>query len=503
MTIMVTLAAAVAAAMLAGKMHAVDGNTKTEKAAATPKAAVTLSDTPVSRDGRMATSYASVVKKAAPSVVYIHTTKTVKNNFQWDSHPMIPDDLFRRFFGDQFGSQGRRTPRQFKERGLGSGVVITKDGYILSNNHVVDGADEIKVTLANKEKKEYIAKVIGRDPKTDVAVLKIDAKDLPAITLGDSDKLEVGDVVLAVGNPFGIGQTVTMGIVSATGRGGIGIEEYEDFIQTDAAINPGNSGGALVDAEGRLVGINTAILSRTGGNMGVGFAVPVNLARNIMDRLLKDGKVTRGYLGIQMGELTPDLAREFKAPEGGGVLVDDVIEKSAAADAGIKPGDIITEINGKPVKERRELKLLVGEHSPGGKVTVKLFRDGKEKNLTVTLKDLPPELAGTTPSAGGAQDESDALNGVTVGDIDANARTQFKLPKDLKGALITQVDPDSASYDAGLREGDVILEINRKPVTNAEEAVELSKKVQGNRTLVRVWSGGGVRFLVVDETKKK
>ena len=309
-------------------------------------------------------------------------------------------------------------------------------------------------------------------------------------------------MVLAIGNPFGVGQTVTMGIVSATGRGGLGIEDYEDFIQTDAAINPGNSGGALVDAEGRLVGINTAILSRSGGNMGVGFAVPVNLARNIMDRLLKDGKVLRGFLGIKMGELTPELAREFKVPENSGVLVDDVIEKTAAAEAGIKPGDVIVEIQGKPVKEPRELKLMMGEMNPGSKVAVKLLRDGKEKNVTVNLKEMPDTLiAGTAP--GGGEGESDALDGVVVGDIDTKARTQYKLPADLKGALITSVDPDSASFEAGLREGDVIVEINRKAVANSEEAVEASKHVPSKRVLVRVWSGGGIRYVVVDETKKK
>ncbi len=474
-----------------------------EEAAKPPKlaskAAVVVSDTPINRDVRLGSSYAAVVKKAAPSVVFVYTTKTVKHNFQ-DLQPFMPDDLFRRFFGDPNGGRGR-APRQFKERGLGSGVIVTKDGYILTNNHVVDGADEIKITLAGKNKTEYVAKVMGKDPRTDIAVLKIEAKDLPSITLGDSDKLEVGDVVLAVGNPFGVGQTVTMGIVSATGRGGLGIEEYEDFIQTDAAINPGNSGGALVDTEGRLVGINTAILSRSGGNMGVGFAVPVNLARNIMDRLLKDGKVVRGFLGIKMGELTPDLAKEFKVPENSGVLVDDVIEKSAAADAGIKPGDIIVSVEGKPVKERRELKLMMGEMSPGSKVAVKVLRDGKEKNFTVNLKEMPETmLAGTEP---GGPAESDALDGVVVGDIDSKARSQYSMPADLKGALITSVDPDSASYEAGLREGDVIVEINRKPVTNAEEAVEVSKHVPTKRVLVRLWSNGGIRYVVVDESKKK
>jgi serine protease Do len=467
----------------------------------TSKAAVTVDKSPITRDARLGTSYAGVVKKAAPSVAYIFTTKTFKHNFNLDLSPFFGDEMLRKFFGDRFGTPGR-APKQFKERGLGSGVVVTKDGYLLTNNHVVDGADEIKVMLT-KDKQEFTAKVVGRDSRTDIAVLKVEAKDLPFATLGDSDKLEVGDVVLAIGNPFGVGQAVTMGIISATGRGGLGIEEYEDFIQTDAAINPGNSGGALVDIEGRLIGINTAILSRSGGNMGVGFAVPVNLVRNIMDRLLKDGKVVRGFLGIKMGELTPELAKEFKAPDTGGVLVDDVFEKTAAAEAGIKPGDIIVEVNGKPAKEPRALKLMLGEMSPGSKVGIKVMRDGKEKSFTVTLKEMSEDMAGLRPGAGPAEEESDTLDGVVVGDLDAKARGQFKLPAELKGALITNVDPDSASYEAGLREGDVIQEINRKPVTNAEEAVEASKHPsKNNRTLVRVYSNGGSRYIVVDESKK-
>jgi serine protease Do len=471
------------------------------KSSAPAKAAVVVNDAPVNRDGKLGTSYAAVVKKAAPSVVYIYATKTVKHNFQLDLSPFFNDETLRRFFGDRFGAPGR-APKQFKAQGLGSGVVVTKDGYLLTNNHVVDGADEIKVMLA-RDKQEYLAKVVGRDPRTDIALLKIEGKDLPFATLADSDKLEVGDVVLAIGNPFGVGQTVTMGIISATGRGGLGIEEYEDFIQTDAAINPGNSGGALVDAEGRLIGINTAILSRSGGNMGVGFAVPINLVRSIMDRLLRDGKVVRGFIGIKMGELTPELAQEFKAPNTSGVLVEDVFEKTAAADAGLKPGDIIVEINGKPTKEPRTLKLMVGEMAPGSKVAIKVLREGKERTFNATLKEMSEDVAGLMPGRAEADEENDALDGVVVANLDTQARNQYKLPQDLKGAVITSVDPDSVSYEVGLREGDVILEINRKPVTNAEEAVEASKRVTNKRALVRVWSNGGSRYVVVDESKQE
>jgi serine protease Do len=464
------------------------------------KPALAVSDTPIQRDVRLGTSYSSVVKKAAPSVVSIFTSKTVRGS-RLEADPFFGDDLFRRFFGDRFSAPGRNAPRQFKERGLGSGVIVTKDGYILTNNHVVDGADEVKVLLAEKDKKEYVAKIVGRDPKTDVAVLKVEAKDLPAMTLADSDKIEVGDVVLAIGNPFGIGQAATMGIISAIGRGNIGIEDYEDFIQTDAAVNPGNSGGALVDVEGRLIGINTAILSRSGGNMGVGFAVPINLARGIMDRLMQDGKVVRGYLGVVLQDLTADLAREFKVPETGGVLVGEVMAKSPAAEAGLKHGDVIIELNAKPVKDSRSLRLTVAGMAPGAKIELKVLRDGKERSFNASLKELPenPENA----SLGPAEEETDALDGVVVTDLDAKTRTQLKLPADLKGAVISSVDPNSASYDAGLREGDVVLEINRKAVTNAQEAVAASKRVAGGRVLVRVWSKGASHYVVVDEGKKR
>src|SRR6266540_5522416 len=313
-----------------------------------PTVTVAVSDTPLERQTKFTASFSPVVKKVAPSVVNVFTTKTVRNPWP-EVTPFFDDPFFRRFFGQPFGdNEGRRQPRTFKERSLGSGVIVTRDGYLLTNNHVVDGADEIKAAR-DKDKKQFTARVVGRDPKTDIAVLKIDAKDLPFITFADSDKLEVGDVVLALGNPFGIGQTVTMGIVSATGRGGMNIEDYEDFIQTDAAINPGNSGGALVDAEGRLIGINTAILSRTGGNQGIGFAIPVNLARDVMNSLVTDGKVTRGYFGVMIQDLTPALARKLDLKQRNGALVGDVVPKSPADKAGIQSGDVVTELDGKPV----------------------------------------------------------------------------------------------------------------------------------------------------------
>jgi serine protease Do len=320
--------------------------------------------------------------------------------------------------------------------------------------------------------------------------------------MADSDKVEVGDVVLAIGNPFGIGQTVTTGIVSAMGRAGAVGLDYEDFIQTDAAINPGNSGGALVDAEGRLVGINTAILSRSGGNQGIGFAIPVNLARDVMENLVKDGHVTRGYLGVMIQDLTPGLAREFQLKDNSGALVGEVTPRSPAEKAGLKAGDIVTEFNGKKVTDSRHLKLEVARIKPGDSVSVKVLRDGSSKSFEVTVKEMPgsQELS-KADNRGGSKDDNGTLNGVTVGDLDNPTRQQFDIPAQVRGVVITEVAPDSAAAEAGLKPGDVILEINRHPVKNAEEAVQLTEKTENKTTLLRVWRDGGSRFVVVDESK--
>lgn len=468
-----------------------------------PTVTVNVSDTPVTRETKVPTSFAPVVRRVVPSVVYVYSTKTVKNPLGREMRPLLDDPFFRRFFGDRFDGDAHspsRQPRTEKQHGLGSGVIISKDGHILTNNHVVDGADEIKVSLFD-DKRNFTAKVVGRDAKTDIAVLKIEAKDLPTATLADSDKIEVGDVVLAIGNPFGIGQTVTMGIVSATRRGGMGIEAYEDFIQTDAAINPGNSGGALVDSDGRLVGICTAILSRTGGNQGVGFAVPVNLARNVMEQILKKGKVERGYLGVSIQDVTPELRKDFSVPEGRGALIGGVTEGSAAEEAGLRSGDVIIEFDGKLVKDSRRLQLMVGQATPGAKIEVKVLREGMEKIFPITLKEMPDHV-----TALGRQESPDesaqALHGLSVVDIDADARRQFDLPATLKGALILKIDVNSAAYEAGLRKGDVIQEINRKPIASAEDAERATKNLASKRLMLRVWSRGGSRFVVVDESKE-
>jgi serine protease Do len=464
---------------------------------------VPVDERPISRDIGGHNSFSPVVKKVTPGVVKVTTsTRVHTTSFDPNGNGGGMNDMLRRFFGDEFDNnaprQGRRNFNMPRQQGLGSGVIVTKDGYILTNNHVVDGADEVKVAMTDG--REFTAKVIGRDPKSDIAVIKIDAQDLPAVTMADSDKVEVGDVVLAIGNPFGIGQTVTTGIVSATGRSGAVGLDYEDFIQTDAAINPGNSGGALVDAEGRLIGINTAILSRSGGNQGIGFAIPANLTRDVMGSLIKDGHVTRGFLGVMIQDVTPALAHEFKLKDNSGALVGDVTPRSPAEKAGIQSGDIIEEFNGKKVADGRHLKLEVARIQPGTKVAVKLLRDGSTKNFEVTIKELP----GTeTLAKNDAKKDSDegTLNGVTVSDIDAQARQQFNLPGNVKGVVVTDVAPDSAAAEAGLKPGDVIQEINRKPVKTAEEAVKLTETPKDKTSLLRVWSKGGSHWVVVDESK--
>lgn len=494
-------------------LHAAD------KVAAHQPPSIVLNSSPLAKDGKGITTFAPVVKKVAPSVVTIHSSKTVRRTSM--SSP-FNDPTFRRFFGapdedeeapsaTPHGRGGRRVPqRPEKEQSLGSGVIVSADGYILSNNHVVDGADEVKISL-NGSDEEYIAKVIGTDPHTDVSVLKIDAKNLPPITITDSDNLQVGDVVLAVGNPFGVGQTVTMGIVSATGRGKFGIVDYEDFIQTDAAINMGNSGGALVDAEGRLVGINTAIISPTGGSIGLGFAVPINMARRVMDSLISDGKVTRGYLGIQLHQtdISASEAKALKLKDRSGAMVDDVMPGSPAEKAGVQPGDVVTELEGKKVPDSRQFRLWVSQTAPNTRISLKVIRDGAEKKLTATLGKLDTDsfAGGSSSNRKPVQRKADALDGVEVADLDRASRRQSGIPANVQGALVTAVEPDSKAAEARLKPGDVILEINRQKVKDAQEAIDLSETLKNDEPiLLRVWGAGrngtGSQRIVVVEPEE-
>jgi serine protease Do len=456
---------------------------------------LTVDEHPLVRDVRAGTSYASVVKKVSPSVVRIDISIGAKEQPEQQRFDGMPDDpFFRQFFPHMPNQKMFNQP----EHGVGSGVIVSKDGYILTNNHVVDDADQVKVTL--NDGREFTAKVIGKDPKSDIAVVKIDAKDLPAITLADSGKVEIGDVVLAVGNPFGIGQSVTMGIVSATDRSAMGLD-YEDFIQTDAAINPGNSGGALVDTDGRLIGINTAIYSRSGGNQGVGFAIPTGLARNVMVSLIDYGKVTRGYLGVMIQDVNPALAQQFKLKDDKGALVGDVVPNGPADKAGFKTGDVVLRFNDQPVVDSRHLKLEVAGTVPGDTVPVQILRDGDTKTLEVKVKELPgsDELA---KADNDQSDSSDTLKGVGVADLDSQARQQYNVPEHIKGAVVSQVDPGSAAAEAGLKPGDVITEINRHSVKSADDAVKLTEHAKDKTTLLHVWSGNGSHYLVVDESNK-
>ncbi len=458
--------------------------------------------------GRIST-FAPLVEKVSPSVVTIATSKMQARN----QNPMMNDPNFRRFFGlpDPGPGEGDKAPKnggkkRLERAGLGSGVIVSPEGYILTNNHVIDGADEIIITLG-KGKREYKATKVGNDPATDIAVLKIEAENLQPITFTDSANTRVGDVCIAVGNPFGLTQSVTMGIVSALGRAGIErgtsanpIENtrYEDFIQTDASINPGNSGGALVDVEGRLIGINTAIFSLTGGNQGIGFAVPSNLARSVMESLIKTGRVSRGFLGIVLQPLNEELAKQFKLGDTKGVLIAEVASKGPAEKAGLQSGDVVTEVGGKKVEDTRELQLLIANLTPGSKADLKVIRDGKDRTINVELAERPTggdQVAATPPKA----EDPDVLDGVTVGDIDAEARKRFDLPESVKGVVITEIDPESPSAEVGIKVGDVIHEANREAITNSKQAVEVSEKLKKEKkVLLRVSTKGLSRFVVVE-----
>jgi serine protease Do len=466
--------------------------------------AIKVETTPVNRDAKLGASFAPVVKRAAPSVVNIYSTHIV--HIRPMRIPIFVDPFSRQFYGNQFPIAGRERTR--REQSLGSGVIISPDGYILTANHVVDGADEIKVAIADN-KQEFTARVIGTDPPTDVAVLKVDAKDLPAITLGDSDQLEVGDIVLAIGNPFRVGQTVTMGIVSALGRSGLtGFNQYQNFIQTDAAINPGNSGGALVDTEGRLVGINTAIISDTRGNEGVGLAVPINMARQVMEHLIVGGKVTRGDLAMLFQDITPRLAKAMNLPVQNGVLVSDVFPNTPAEKAGIKSGDVIVGFNGKDISDANSFQLAVSECAPGSSATVKMLHNGRPETVTVTITALSGDEAQSgdeQKKPGSSNPVIDALSGVMVADLEPSVRRQLGVPPGIQGALVADVEQASNSADAGLQRGDIILEINRQLVSGFNDAVRLGRQARGDQILLKIWRRqgdvAGICYLSVDNTK--
>jgi Do/DeqQ family serine protease len=437
-------------------------------------------------------SYADIVKVVTPAVVTIRTegrARVSPTQFQ-------DDDLFRRFFGDQFPINPRRQMPAPRSRGLGSGVVVTSDGYLLTNHHVIDNASEIRVEFTDG--RSLPAKLVGSDQASDLALLKIDATNLRPLTLGDSDAVQVGDIVLAVGNPLGIGQTVTSGIVSAKGRStGVGDGSYEDFLQTDAPINHGNSGGALVNTKGELIGINSQILSVSEGNIGIGFAIPANMARNVMEQLRTDGRVRRAQLGVTVQPVTSDMAASLGLSETRGAIVSSVEAGSAAERAGIKRGDVIVSFNGKPVSEFNGLRNRVAETKPGTDATVGIMRDGSNRTLTVKLDEVTANrnARGSSGNAPGTDDQT-AL-GVAVAPLTPEAAARAGVRRDLKGLLVENVDPDGRAADAGIQAGDVIVEANRNAVTTIDDLRSAVRGTADKPLLLLVHRQGRDLFVTV------
>jgi serine protease Do len=448
--------------------------------------------------------YAAVVKRVVPAVVNISSSKVVKPETSTrrgrapQGRGEIPqgiDPFFRQFFGDDLFQQFN-VPQERREHSLGSGVIISPEGYLLTNNHVVDGANDVTVTLYDK--REMKARVVGTDSRTDIAVLKIEGSNFPYLTLADSSKVEVGDIVLAIGDPFGVGQTVTSGIVSATGRSlGGQIEEVEDFIQTDAPINPGNSGGALVDEDGYLIGINTAIIAgNSGGNQGIGFAVPINMARHDMDQILKSGKVERGYLGIVPQDVTPTMARALRTAKATGALVGDVTESSPAARGGLETRDIILDVDGQAIADANQLRLKIGLMNPNETVKLKVLHNGQPKELAVKLGEFPDKAE--RASVGGGDRQNSGLEGVEVETLTSDTAKQLQLPVQTKGVVVNTVSAASRAAEAGLQRGDVILEVNHQSVKSTgdfRQAVSASSK--NDPVLLLVNREGRTLFLAV------
>lgn len=432
-------------------------------------------------------TFVKIAKEAMASVVNISATKrTVQAP---GTNPLFEDPFFRRFFGEEFERRFQQ-PRERQEQGLGSGVIVSDDGYIVTNNHVVEQADDLMVLLGDKRK--LPAKLIGTDPKTDLAVIKIAATGLSTLPWGNSTTLEVGELVLAVGNPFGLNQTVTMGIISAVGRANVGIVDYENFIQTDAAINPGNSGGALVNLQGQLIGINTAIFSRTGGYMGIGFAIPSQMVKSVMQSLIGHGKVIRGWLGVAIQELSQDLATQFDAPDTQGALVGDVFSESPAGQAGLKRGDIIRTYNGVTVKDPTHLRTLVAETSPDSAIPLAVLRNGKIINLSVSVAEMPKETASLMKESPGSVSGNHALSGLSIEPVKPGQTREGH------GVVVTQIASGSPAEHAGLQSGDVILELNRSPIRSVQDFEQLVKRLDAQESvLVLLQRGKGTIFLTI------
>ena len=443
---------------------------------------------------RSSKAFVNVVKLAKPAVVHIRVEKTTTRN---SYRGLRPEDMFNHPFFDQFfGPQWRQQqpePQEFTQRGQGSGFIISKDGFILTNNHVVEGADTIKVTLSDD--RNFDAKVIGTDPQTDVALLKIeDPKNLPVLPLGDSASLEAGEWVIAIGNPFGLSQTVTVGVVSATGRSSVGINEYENFIQTDAAINPGNSGGPLINGRGEVVGINTALFSKTGGYMGIGFAIPINMAKSIEDQLQKEGKVTRGWLGVVIQNVDKDLAESFGLKQAKGILISEVQKDSPASAAGLLQGDIILRLDGVELEDVSDLRNRVALLKPKSKVMVEIMRDGRKKKIQVSIGEQPANFSKRSPGSNG--DESLDQYGLTLQELTPELAKKFEYEKN-SGLIISDVAAGGSAEAAGLKPGQLVEEVNRKKVSNLKDLAKALKQSKSDKILLRVRVGNYSTYVVL------
>ncbi len=441
-------------------------------------------------------AFVQVAEKVTPAVVNISSSKKEAAALSGDLEPFFKNHPFRDFFGEEFfkkfNKKGPKPDPGFRQQGLGSGVIVSPEGIIVTNSHVVKDADEITVNLSDK--RSFKAKVIGADPESDIAVIKIDAKGLPTATLGDSSKLRVGELVMAIGNPFGLNRTVTSGIVSATGRTNVGIIDYEDFIQTDAAINPGNSGGPLVNINGEVIGINTAIASRSGGYQGIGFAIPATSARLIMEDLVKDGKVRRGLLGVNIQDLNESLAKSFGRTDTNGALVSQVVEGSPAEKAGIKPGDIIVKFNDRDISGAAELKNLVGREKPDSTAKLSVFRDKKPMEFSIKIAERTAKALGSAAPSVSPGETSDEL-GVEIEKVPAAAAEQMGL-KEGEGVQVKDLQADGTGAKMGLRSGDVILEVDGKAVTNSAEFKKAMKEAKENKVVrLKIQRGSAKVFL--------
>ena len=446
---------------------------------------------------RSSQAIVSVSKKAKPSVVHIRVEKTVDNdsaNQQFEE--MFNSPFFEHFFGPQSPQNPNRPRRQQKMHGQGTGFIISSDGLILTNNHVVEEADTIKVMLSDH--REFIAKVIGTDPQTDVALIQIkDGGNLPAIALGDSDALEVGEWVIAIGNPFGLDQTVTMGVVSAKGRSRVGINEYENFIQTDAAINPGNSGGPLINTHGEVIGINSALISASGGYMGIGFAIPINMVKSIRDQLQAKGKVTRGWLGVVIQDVDKNLAKSFGLKDARGILVSDVQPDSPAAKAGLKQGDVILQLDGNALSDVADLRNRIALILPGKNSALTIIRDGKEQQVEVTITEQPAKSGkgGAAPTNQGGG--SAGRFGLSFQDLTPELAERFGY-QGKQGVIVSKVEEGSPAGEAGMRPGQLVEEINKKPVGNlAELQAELRNVHDQKQLLLKVRSGDYSQYVAL------